>query len=189
MAPRIWREWREARELARRVGSYVASIRSEPAETDARWLADIATRGDIDHARWELRYARRALGLLAAQRDSLDDRTPSAVARELTATLAREPLVDATKLEIAERQFNQRLRAYATVLGERTSGEPTGARLGRALIGFAGPGVAPRPDDVTRAGALLAQYLSESSAALERAFGAAMLPEHVPPSVAASRPA
>ena len=188
MAPRIWREWREARELARRVGSYVASVRTEPSDADARWLAEAATRGDIDHARWELRYARGALGLLAAQRDSLDDRTPSAVARELTASLAREPLVDAAKLEIAERQFNQRLRAYSDVLSERSGKEPTGARLARTLMGFAGAGLAPRPDDVARASALLTGYLAESSAALERAFGAAALPEHVPPSVAASRP-
>src|SRR5687768_5137043 len=127
MAPRIWREWREARALARRVGSYVASVRAEPSDADARWLADAAAKGDIDHARWELRYARRALGLLAAQRDALDDRTPSAIAKELTMTLAREPLVDAAKLEVAERQFNQRLRAYADVLAERREGEPTAA--------------------------------------------------------------
>ena len=188
MALRIWREWRESRALARRVGSYVATVRAEPADEDARWLAATAAGGDVDHARWELRYARRALGLLAAQRDALDDRTPSAIARELTASLAREPLVDAAKLEIAERQFNQRLRAYAEVLAERTAGEPTGARLGRTLIGFAGGGVrAAPPEDISRAGALLTRYLGESSAALERIFGAASLPEHIPPSVAATR--
>ena len=187
MALRIWREWREARALARRVRSYVASVRSEPADDDARWLAATAAGGDVDHARWELRYARRALGLLAAQRDALDDRTPSAIARELTASLAREPLVDAAKLAIAERQFNQRLRTYAEVLAERTVGEPTAARLGRALIAFAASGRAARPDEVTRAGALMSQYLGEGSAALERTFGAASLPEHVPPSAAAAK--
>ena len=185
MAFGIWREWRRARALTRQVGSFVASVRVEPTDEDAQWLADAAAGGDIDHARWELRYARWALALLAAQRDALDDRTPAAVARELTASLAREPLVDAAKLKIAERQFNQRLRAYAEVLGERTVGEPTGARLGRVLITFAG-GHMPRPEDVGRAGALLTEYLAESSAALERAFGAARLPEHLPPSVAAT---
>ena len=187
MAFRLWREWREARALARRVRNYVASVRTEPADEDARWLATTAAGGDVDHARWELRYARRALGLLAAQRDALDDRTPSAIARELTASLAREPLVDAAKLAIAERQFNQRLRAYADVLAERTIGEPTAARLGRVLIGFAGNGRAARPDEVIRAAALMSQYLGEGSAALERTFGAASLPEHVPPSVAAAK--
>ena len=187
MALRIWREWREARALSRRVSSYVATVRAEPADDDARWLAAVAAGGDVDHARWELRYARRALGLLAAQRDALDDRTPSAIARELTASLAREPLVDAAMLEIAERQFNQRLRAYAEVLAERTGGEPTAARLGRTLIGFAGGGRAASPEDVNRAGALMTRYLGEGSAALERTFGAASLPEHVPPSAAVIR--
>ena len=187
MALRIWREWREARALSRQVRRYVTAIRAEPADEDARWLAASATGGDVDHARWELRYARRALGLLAAQRDALDDRTPSAIARELTASLAHEPLVDAAKLEIAERQFNQRLRAYADVLAERTVGEPTAARLGRALIGFASDGRGALPHEVTRAGALMSQYLGECSAALEGIFGAASLPENIPPSVAASR--
>ena len=187
MALRIWREWRESRALARRVGSYVATMRAEPAEDDVRWLAAAAAGGDVDHARWELRYARRALGLIAAQRDALDDRTPSAIARELTASLAREPAVDATKLAIAERQFNQRLRAYADVLAERAAPEPTAARLGRALIAFAGSGGIARPEDVNRAGALLTEYLGESSAALQRTFGVASLPENVPPSVAATR--
>ena len=185
MAPRIWREWLENRTQARRVAAYVAAVRAEPADDDARWLAESATRGDVDHARWELRYARRALGLLAAQRDALDDRTPSAVARELAASLKREPLVDAGKLEVAERQFNQRLRAYADVLSERGGGEPTSSRLGRTLLSFAGGGVTPSRDDVARAGALVAGYLADGSTVLQRVFGAAVLPENVPPSVAA----
>src|SRR5688500_17899154 len=102
MALRIWREWREARAHARRVRSYVATVRAEPADDDARWLAAAAAGGDVDHARWELRYARRALGLLAAQRDALDDRTPSAIARELTASLAREQIGRASCRERGE---------------------------------------------------------------------------------------
>ena len=186
MAPRIWREWRETRELSRRAAAYVASVRAEPADADAQWLAECATRGDTDHARWELRYARRALGLLAAERDALDDRTPSAIARELTASLAREPLVDAAKREVAERQFNQRLRAYSEVLAERTGAEPTAARLGRTLLAFAGGGVTPAQADVARAGALVTAYLAEGSAALQKVFGAADLPEDISPSAAAA---
>ncbi len=186
MAPRIWREWREARQLNRRAAAYVASIRAEPADADAQWLADCATRGDLDHARWELRYARRALGLIAAERDALDDRTPSAIARELTASLAREPLVDAAKLEVAERQFNQRLRAYSDVLAERTGSEPTAARLGRTLLTFAGGGFTPSQADVERAGLLASAYLADGSAALQKVFGVAELPEHISPSAAAA---
>ena len=186
MAPRIWQRWRESRTLARRVSAYVIAIRAEPAESDVEWLAACATRGDVDHARWELRYARRAFGLLAAQRDALDDRTPSAIAKELTMTLAREPLVDAAKLAVAERQFNQRLRAYADVLAERREGEPTSARLGRTLLSFAGGGTTPSAADVGRAGAVVSAYLAEGSGTLQEVFGVAELPENVAPSVAAA---
>ena len=182
MAPRIWREWRESRALARKTAAYVGLVRAEPLDADAQWLASGATRGDVDHARWELRYARRALGLLAAQRDALDDRTPSAIAHELAASLGREPLVDAAKLAVAQRQFNQRLGAYADALGERGVMEPTAARLGRTLLSFASGGAAPDPGNIARGGALLAGYLAEASSALERIFGAATLPEHLPPS-------
>jgi hypothetical protein len=162
-------------------------VRAEPAESDVRWLSECATRGDADHARWELRYARRALGLLAAQRDALDDRTPSAVARELSASLGREPLIDAAKLAVAQRQFNQRLTAYTEALSERVAAEPTAARLGRALLAFASEGRATGPADVARAGSLLAGYLADAGDALRRVFGAAALPEHLPPSAVAER--
>src|SRR5688572_6166466 len=151
-APRIWKEWREGRALARRAAAYVSLLQGEPTDDDARWLARVATSGDLDHARWELRYARRSLGLLVAQRDALDDRTPSAIARELIASLEREGLVDAAKLQVAERQFNQRLRAYADALADRRSREPTLARLGRTLFSFAGVGLTPAAPDLARAG-------------------------------------
>jgi hypothetical protein len=186
-APRIWREWWEGRTLARRATEYVAALRAEPADEDARWLASAATGGDLDHARWELRYARRSLGLLIAQRDALDDRTPSAIARELTALLEREDLIDASKLQVAERQFNQRLRAYADALADRRSREPSATRLGRTLFSFAGLGLTPAGPDLARAGALLADYLVEAGAALQRVFGAASLPEDIAPSAAADR--
>lgn len=187
MVARIWREWRASRALSRRAGAYGGLVRAEPADADVQWLAHCATGGDLDHARWELRYARRALGLLAAQRDSLDDRTPSAVAQELTASLGREQLIDAAKLAVAERQFNQRLRAYADALGERVGSDPTSARLGRTLLSFASEGTSLAPRDIGRAGALLAGYLAEASEALQRVFGAAALPDDLPPSAVVER--
>ena len=81
--------WRDDRDLQRKADTYVASLMREPAEADVEWLARTATRGDADHARWELRYARRALGLIVAQRDALDDKTGSDVARTLAVAMAR----------------------------------------------------------------------------------------------------
>src|SRR6478609_4419409 len=86
----VFARWRAERELQRKAATYVAALFHEPAPADVEWLTANATRGDVDHAQWELRYARRALGLIAAQRDALNDRTASVVAREISEAFARD---------------------------------------------------------------------------------------------------
>ena len=176
----LWRKWREERALQRRAAAFVRQLEREPDERYVRWLSDHATHGDVDHARWELRYARRALGLIVAERDALDDRTASAVARELQEALGRDRNVAAAKLEVARQQLNARLRSYGEVLGHRQAGATSGERLGRALVEFAG--ATPDATLVARAGELLAAYAAEANEALQREFGVATLPEDVPPS-------
>ena len=148
---------------------------TEPAEEDVAWLSEHGTDCDTDHARWELRYARRALGLIAAQRDALDDRTASLVGTELARSLANDPAIAPGKIRMAERQLNARLSAYGDALGNR-EGEGSGWHLGRALLEFAGHRDAVRPNVVAAAGDLLARYLGEANAALRKSFGAATLP-------------
>lgn len=178
----VFRAWREARALRRRALTYVGRIVAEPDDADVRWLARHATAGDEDHARWELRYARRALGLLVAGRDALDDRTASVVARELTAALNSDRFIAPDKMRVVQQQFNARLQAYGEVLTHRQEGETTGARLGRALLTFAGRGSAPPSQLLAEGGELLGRYLGDANGALRDAFGTASLPEHVPPS-------
>src|SRR5687767_14796154 len=108
----FWQRWQADRALRVRATLFVRQLMHEPPEADVVWLASHGTTGDQDHARWELRYARRALGLIAAERDALDDRTASAVARALSESLARDPNIAAAKLSVAERQLNARLRTY-----------------------------------------------------------------------------
>jgi hypothetical protein len=182
---RFWHNWQAQRRLRRRASNYIRALQREPTESDVAWLAVRGTAGDEDHARWELRYARRALGLLAAQRDALDDRTASAVARELTASLQRDPNVAAAMLRVAERQLNARLRDYREALGNRDASRTVRARLGQALMSFAGAEGRASEADVAHAGELLARYLADANEALRREFGAAALPEDVPPSAAA----
>ena len=105
------REWRAQRALRARAAAYVAALFRDPPDDDVRWLASQGTAGDADHARWELRYAKRALGMLTAQRDALDDRTGSAVAAALGRALARDTAIAPGRLRVAERQLNARLRA------------------------------------------------------------------------------
>ncbi len=169
------------RDGRQRATAFVRAIWADPAESEVEWLAATATGGDLDHARWELRYARRALGLLAAQRDALDDRTGSLVARALTEAMATDPAVAVSAAALAERQFNDRLTAYRDALQQR-SAEAPGTRLGRVLLVFAGSVRAARGAGLQPAGELLGRYLDEANAALRQAFGEATLPEDQRPS-------
>lgn len=175
------RKWRERRALDRRADAYVAHLFGEPDEADVRWLATYGTGGDGDHARWELRYARRAMGMLSAQRDALDDRTASVVARALGRALGRDRNVAPGKLKVVERQLNARLRAYGDALMRR-EGAGSGWHLGRTLLEFAGRKESVDAAVVARAGDLVAALLADANAALRDEFGAAALPEDVAPS-------
>jgi hypothetical protein len=180
----LFDRWRAERDLDRKSASFVDGLMNEPAPDDVDWLTRVATKGDADHARWELRYARRALGLIAAQRDALDDLTGSAVARELRRALGADPNIDADKLEIAERQFNARLSAYREGL-EARGGSPTAVRMGQTLLAFSGGAFRDVDANVVRAGELLGRYLAEANTTLRALFGTASLPEDVPPSALA----
>lgn len=155
---------------------YVRALMEEPAPADVAWLADVATGDDRDRAGWELRYLRRALGLLVAQRDALDDRTASAVAHELTAEMAKDRNVAAPLIRLAERQFNERLSAYREMIALRGTAEGLPERIGRTLLLMSGAGRMGR-EELERAAALAEQYLERSSDRLRAAFGAATLPE------------
>ncbi|MCC6317721.1 MAG: hypothetical protein IT361_08525 [Gemmatimonadaceae bacterium] len=146
----------------------------EPADEDVAWLA-AATQDDRDRATWELRYLRRALGLLVAERDALDDRTASAVAHELTAAMSQDRRVDAPRIRLAERQLNERLSAYREMMAMRGTAEGLEARVGRTLLLLAGA-TRMGPDDLAQATRLATRYLAETGERLRVAFGAATLP-------------
>jgi hypothetical protein len=173
-------EWRSTRALRTRADDFVQTLLAEPPESDVEWLAAHGTGGDRDHARWELRYAKRTLGLISAQRDALDDRTGSVVARALSAALARDPAIATGKLRVAERQLNARLAAYAEALANR-EGAGSGWHLGRALLRFAGRHESGGAESVAQASAIMARYLDEASGNLRERFGSAALPEEALP--------
>lgn len=188
----LFARWRAERDLRRRAAAYVVTLLEEPSDADVQWLAGAATRGDLDHARWELRYARRAVGLIVAQRDALDDRTGSSVGRALAEAFERDPNVATDRVAVAQHQFNARLGAYRDVLTSRppatrtATAQPAGAqtplRLGRMLLAFAGGPVGAASPEVQRAGEIVASYIDRAHEALRSAFGAASLPEDVSPS-------
>lgn len=174
------------RAFERKAGAFAAHLTTDPSPADVAWLAAAATKGDDDHATWELRYARRALGLLVAQQDALDDRTGSAVARAVTQGFATDPAIDPKMVDVAVAQFNARLSAYRDIVQTR-GGAPTPVRLGQMLLAFAGGPIGKDPESVRHAGEILAGYLDEASTALQAAFGRAVLPEDQPPSAVGGR--
>ena len=177
-----WSDWFGGRASDARAVAYVAALREEPPSQDVEWLATHGTNGDTDHARWELRYLRRAVGLLVAQHDALDDRTASLVASELSHALAHDPHVDAGKRRIAEQQFNARLHAYSEALRRREAGQGAATHGGRTLLEFAGRRDALPSDVVEQASELVARYRADANRVLRAHFGVADLPDDVAPS-------
>jgi hypothetical protein len=159
---------------------YVASLMKDPEVADVEWLSECATSRDTDRARWELRYLRRALGLLVAQRDALDDQTASSVARLLGRATAADRNVAAPMIKLAERQFNERLSAYHDMMGMRGTGDGPSERVARTLLLLSGA-TRMGAEDLGQATALVDRYLDEAAAHLRHAFGVASLPEGVPP--------
>src|SRR4051812_8763072 len=180
----LFARWRAERDLQRKATAFVDVLFRDPDAADVEWLAASATRGDADHARWELRYAKRAVGLIVAQRDALDDRTASIVARVIAEALGRDQNIATEMAETAERQFNARLSAYRDGLAAK-AGAPTQVRMGQTLFAFAGGSFRKQDANIDRAGELLARYLTEANEALRATFGTVTLPENVPPSAVA----
>lgn len=182
IARRLLRDWSARR--AARAGA-VAAVKQafqEPDEADVAWMAGLVPGGDADHARWELRYARRSMLMLSARRDALDDLTPSLVAAALDDQLSADPASDETLRALSLRQFNVRLKAYGDALGFRGPERGTAA-LGRLLLSFFSIDDADAAA-VARAEQLVHGYLDEANASLRRFFGTASLPTDVVPSLA-----
>jgi hypothetical protein len=176
---------RDAEQRRRAVQAYVADASTEPEEADVQWLASIIGDGDMDRARWEFRYARRAFALLVAERDALDDRTGSLVSREMRQALQMDRSVAAGMVALAERQLNQRLAYFRNVFSERSATEPADARLARVFLDRLG--VRDVSGNVGRASTIIRKYIDASQDALRSAFGVAAVPEDQPPSVWAKR--
>jgi hypothetical protein len=178
-----WRtEWKQRRQAA----AFVAVLRQEPADEDVQWVASEATNGDVDRARWEVRYARLSLGLLASERDALDDLTPSLVASEITNALHSDPRVAANMVKIADQQFNERLSAYRHAFTDRTATSSVTDRLGDMFLRLA-DAPPPNADARSRASAMVGRMLDEANTALRESFGTVALPPDIAPSKLTNR--
>ncbi len=174
-----WTTQQLEREWERRASSYVSTLMTEPAPAAVDRLAAFADL-DADHARWELRYLRRALGLLIAGRDALDDRTASMVGQALAKAVEHDPSAAPSMRLTSASQFNARLRLYRDLMGQRGASRTPVGQIGEALVGFAGG--RPGNDQSGWAGAWVAEELDRCNEALRHEFGTADLPDDVAPS-------
>ncbi len=171
----FWADWQASRARRQRVEVYLNHLLREPDASMLQWLGLRA--GDADVARRELVFARRAIGLIVAERDALDDRTAADVAHQLAPVVAAEARRDAE----AGRQWAERWRAYTAALAVRGNPESPTARLARVLLAGAGLAV-PAPDDLQHATVFVQDTRAVLNEQLRIAFGAASLPEDVRPS-------
>lgn len=175
--------WRTERARRRRAEAMVSALRREPEGADVVWLAEAACDGDQDHARWELRYARAAMGLLVAQRDALDDRTAAEISAAMIRIFEGDPRIAEDRRDLASRQFNERLLGYREALSLRGGPITPADAAGRCLLAFASDGARTAGAPLAYAIELLQRFADESGEELRRTYGEAKLPEDVKPSV------
>ncbi len=171
----LWADWRAQRERSRRASTYLGRLLRAPEPVDVTWLASIGVPDAI--AVREVTFAKRAIGLIVAERDALDDRTASDVAHQLAPVISRESRAAVDR----GREWGERWRAYTAALAVRGNVETPATRLGRVLLAGAGIG-APSTEQLLRATQFVLNTRSEANVALRDVFGVATLPDDVRPS-------
>ncbi len=168
-------EWRATRERRRLAAAYLHGLLAVAEPADVQWLTGLTRNAGL--AERELGFARRALALIVAERDALDDRTASDVAHELAAVTGAEARRDAE----AGRAWLSRWRAYTEAVAVRGGTQVPAVRLASVLLDGAGVG-SPSPEQVARATQCIQGVRAKANEALRAAFGVASLPDDVRPS-------
>lgn len=174
----ILSEWRVARERRKLATAYLGAITQQhEAPADIEWLTRLTPNGDERLAARELQFARRAIGLIVAERDALDDRTASDVAHQVAGVISAEARHDA----VVGRAWIERWRACTSALAARGSTESPAARLARVMLAGSGVGQ-PTPEQLVRATQYILTLRTGANEALRTAYGSASLPDDVRPS-------
>ena len=174
-----WTTQQLEREWERRASSFVSTLMTEPSPSAVERLSALGDM-DADHARWELRYLRRAVGLLIAGRDALDDRTASMVGQALAKAVEHDPSAAPAMRATSASHFNARLRLYRDLMGQRGAARTPIGQIGEALVGFACG--RPGNDQSGWASSWVAEELDRCNEALRQEFGTVELPDDIAPS-------
>ncbi len=170
----FYADWRNARRRRRRAAEYLERVLQDSGPDSALWVSSI---GGGERAASELLYLRRALALIVAERDALDDRTASDVAHCLAPVIAREAQDNAE----TSRRWVDRWREYTAALAVRGSAESPSARLARVLLRETGIETT-NADALATTTAMVQSARVQANEALRAAFGVASLPDDVRPS-------
>lgn len=169
-------EWRAARERRRLAEAYLRRVLTPTDPADLDWLAGLT--GDRVVAQRELGFVKRAMGLIVAERDALDDRTAADVVHALAPKVNEEARVSAD----LGRLWLERRRAFSQALAVRGQPEAPAVRLARVLLTGAGIASAATDDVLARATTIVQVERARANEALRAVFGEASLPEDVRPS-------
>ena len=167
--------WRLARERKRLAERFVQEVLRAPSASEIDWLA--ALTRDRAVAQREITFARRAIALMVAERDALDDRTASDVAHALVHPVNDE----ARRSPDVGRAWTSRSREYAAALAVRGQSATPATRLAHVLLNGAAVSEAHH-DAVEQATQFVQTARASANESLRAIFGAATLPEDVRPS-------
>jgi hypothetical protein len=167
---------REQRRRQAAAERYVASLLVPADADDVAWLMEGAgvTRAVVER---ELAFAQRAIGLIVAERDALDDRTAADVAHAIDALVKREAGSQRAQAE----DWVDHWLEYHDALAVRGRAEPPLRRIARVLlrrVGVSDPGSA----QLVRAVGIVTRNRLAANEALTAAFGVSDLPEDRLPS-------
>jgi hypothetical protein len=171
----FWSEWQASRARKQRVEVYLNHLVREVDPSSLSWLSAACGSGEL--AGRELTFARRAIGLIVAERDALDDRTAADVAHQLAPVVAAEARLSAE----TGRLWSERWRAYTAALALRGSQDTPAVRLAKVLLEGSAV-LAPSAELVGQATSFVQETRAALNEQLRTAFGDASLPEDIRPS-------
>jgi hypothetical protein len=167
------REQKRRQEAAER---FLSTLLRPADADDVQWLGEIAG-ASRDVVERELAFAQRAIGLIVAERDALDDRTAADVAHAIDALVARE--AEQRREQVVD--WLDHWREYAEALAARGRHEPPLRRIARVLLRRVGV-PDPLSPQLVRVVGIVTRDRHVANEALRDAFGTASLPEDRPPS-------
>jgi len=167
---------REQRRRQAAAEQYLAALLRPLEADDVRWLQECAGLGR-EQVQRELLFAQRAIGLIVAERDALDDQTAADVAHAIDATVAKE----SRAYQDPAAEWVDHWLEYHEALAIRGRAEPPMRRIARVLLRRVGVSE-PGSPQLVRAVGIVTRHRHAANEALAAAFGVVDLPEDRVPS-------